>query len=195
MRRLAFLLPLAIVVIAAALYWTYRLKVGKLEASAPPKPALLSTTLTSAADNWKWGQNKDGKPHVQISARRFHFLKDAGKMELEEVELKLYLKDGQHYDLVKSPKAVFSQSEGKMFSDGKVEITLNVPVDGKPPHQLTSIKSTGITFDSKTGKAENDRPASFTFENGNGTCVGVFYDPDVHELHMNSKVDIFLTGK
>lgn len=195
MRRLALLLPLAILVIAAALWGTYRLKVRKLNAAAPQTPPLLSTILTSAAENWQWAQNKNGKPMVQISAKSSRFLKDAGKLELEDVELKLYLKDGEHYDKVKSPKAVFSQSEGKMFSDGEVEITLNVPVKGIPPHQLTSIKTTGISFDSKTGKAENDKPASFTFENGKGTCVGVFYDPDVHELHMNAAVDIYLTGK
>src|ERR1039458_6006927 len=138
MRRLALLLPLANLAIAAALWGTYRLKVRKLNAAAPAKPPLLSTTLTSTADNWKWGQNKDGKPVVQITAKSARFLKDAGKMELEAVELKLYQKDGAHYDLVKSPKAVFSQTEGKMFSDGEVEITLDVPIKGVSPHQLTS---------------------------------------------------------
>jgi lipopolysaccharide export system protein LptA len=195
MRRLALLLPLAILVIAAAIWGTYRIKVRKLKDAAPPPPPALPITLTSTADGWSWGQNKDGKPQVQIHAKAFKFMKDAAKVDLEQVELKLYHKDATHYDLVKSPKAVFSQSEGKMFSDGEVEITLDVPVDGKPPHQLTSIKSTNITFDSKTGKAENDKPASFTFENGSGTCVGVFYDPDVHELHMNSQVDLNLVGK
>ena len=189
------MLPLAILAIAAALWGTYRLKVRKLNAARPAMPTPLSIALTSNADNWQWGQNKDGKPVVQISAKSSRFLKDQGKLELDSVELKLYQKGGEHYDLVKSPKAVFSQTEGKMFSDGEVEITLDVPVKGNPPHQLTSIKSTGITFDSKTGKAENDKPASFTFENGQGTCVGVFYDPDVHELHMNSQVDINLVGK
>src|ERR1700683_3099428 len=159
MRRLALLLPLAILAIAAAIWGTYRIKVRKLIESAPPKPPVWSTTVTSTTDGWQWGQNKDGKPVVQIAAKSMRFLKDAGKMELEAVELKLYQKDGPHYDLVKSPRAVFSQTEGKMFSDGEVQITLDVPVQGNPPHQLTSIKSSGITFDSKTGKAENDKPA------------------------------------
>jgi len=60
---------------------------------------------------------------------------------------------------------------------------------------LTSIKTTGITFDSKSGKADTGNPASFKFENGKGTCIGLFYDPEVHELHMNAQVDIYLTGK
>ena len=111
------------------------------------------------------------------------------------MELKLYQKDGAHYDLVTSPKAVFSQSEGKMFSDGEVEVTLNVPIQGTPPHPLTSIKTTGIAFDTKSGKADTDKPASFKFENGYGTCLGLFYDPEVHEMHMNSQVDVYLTGK
>jgi lipopolysaccharide export system protein LptA len=195
MRRLAFLLPLVIVAIAAVLWGTYRIRKAKQAGTAPPTPPALAITLTSDADNWQWGQNKDGKPVVQIKARSAHFLKDAAKFELEAVELKLYQKDGAHYDLVKSPRAVFSQSEGKMFSDGEVEITLDVPVKGDPPHPLTSIKSTGISFDSKTGKADTDKPATFKFENGDGTCVGLSYDPEVHELHMNSHVDVNLTGK
>ena len=195
MRKLAFVLPLAIMVIAALLWGTYRVKKAKQDATAPPTPPALAITLTSDADNWKWAQHKEGKPVVEIAARSAHFLKDAGKFELAAVELKLYQKDAQHYDLVKSPRAVFSQSEGKMFSDGEVEVTLDVPVHGDPPHPLTSIKSTGITFDSKSGKAETDKPASFKFENGDGTCMGVSYDPEVHELHMNSQVNVNLIGK
>lgn len=188
-------MPFVILAIAAVLWGAYKIKKAKLQAAAPTPPAPLTVSLTSDADNWCWAQNKNGKPMVQICAKSAKYLKDAGKMELDYVELKLYLKDGQHYDLVKSPKAVFSQNEGKMFSDGEVEITIDVPISGKPPHQLTSIKTTGITFDSKSGQAQNDQPATFKFENGEGSCVGLFYDPDVHELHMNSKVDIRLTGK
>ncbi len=195
MRRLALLLPLVIIAIAVALWGTYRTKVRKINASAPAPPPLLNNAVTSSAVEWQWGQNKDGKPQVQIKAKGSRFLKDSSKLELDSVELRLFQKDGDHYDLVKSPMAVFSQSEGKMFSDGEVEITLDVPVKGNPPHQLTSIKSTGITFDSKSGKANTDRPATFTFENGSGSCVGVNYDPDTHELHMNSQVDVTLTGR
>jgi lipopolysaccharide export system protein LptA len=195
MRRLAFLLPLAILIIAAGLLGTYRVRLARLRADAPEKPALLASDLSSSATGWEWGKNQDGKPQVQIKAEGSRFLKGVNKLELDGVELKLFQKDGEHYDRVKSPKAVFSQSEGKMFSDGEVEITLSVPVKGNPPHPLTSIKSTGITFDSKTGKADTGKPATFKFENGNGSCVGVSYDPDTHELHMNSQVDVNLNGK
>ena len=195
MRRLALLLPLAILAIAAGLWGTYRLRSARLKASAPEKPPLLEPAISSSAADWQWSKSDQGKPKVQIKAAGSRFLKDTNKLELDHVELKLFTKNGEHYDLVKSPKAIFSQSEGKMFSDGEVEITLNVPVNGKPPHQLTSIKSTGIAFDSKSGKAETDKPAAFMFENGSGTCVGVSYDPDTHELHMNSQVDVNLTGK
>jgi lipopolysaccharide export system protein LptA len=195
MRRLAFLVPVVIILIGAALWGTYQIRLGKLAATAPEKPPVLPTTLSSKAEDWQWGQNKDGKPAVQIKAKGSRFLKDAGKLELDGVELKLFQKDGKHYDLIKSPKAVFSQAEGKMASEGEVEITLTVPVEGTSPHQLTSIKTSAINFDSKSGRSETNAPASFTFENGNGTCVGLFYDPEVRELHMNGQVDMHLVGK
>ena len=195
MRRLAFVVPVVIILIAAALGLTYRIKVRKLIQAAPTPPPALAVAVNSAADHWEWGQNKDGKPVFQIDSQKSRYLKDIGKFELIDVTLKLYQKDRAHYDLVKSPKAVFTQNEGKMVSEGEVEVTLSVPVQGQPPHPLTSIKTTGIGFDTKSGKADTDKRASFKFENGYGTCVGLFYDPEVHELHMNSQVDLYLTGK
>ncbi len=77
-----------------------------------------------------------------------------------------------------------------MYSDGEVEVTLTVPVVGQATRPLVNIKSSGVNFDVKTGKAETDRPADFTFENGTGKSVGVSYDPTTRELYLRQHAEI-----
>src|SRR5207244_9120531 len=100
------------------------------------------------------------------SASKVEQQANSNQVQLEDVELKFYSKRADSYNFVKSAKAQFNES--KLYSDGEVEITLNVPVEGQPAHPLLHIKSAGVTFDVKTGKAATDRPASFKFEHAHG---------------------------
>ena len=75
------------------------------------------------------------------------------------------------------------------------EITLNVPQDEEPSGRLMKIKSSGITFETKTGKARTDRAASFEFDRGDGKAVGADYDPQTHELHLRSQIELIWRGE
>jgi len=57
------------------------------------------------------------------------------------------------------------------------------------------IQSSGVHFESKTGKAFTDRPAAFKFAIGEGQCVGASYDPQTHELVLQSQVVLLWRGK
>ena len=56
-------------------------------------------------------------------------------MELTGLQLQLFHDDATKYDLVTSDHALFDLNQKKLYSEGKVEITLAVPVtaDGAPP--------------------------------------------------------------
>ncbi len=112
-------------------------------------------------------------------------------MQLTGVELHIFNKDGKKYDQVKSASAEFNEKGNELYSDGEVEITMDVPADkpeNEPPSgRLMSINTSGVHFDSKTGRANTDRPASFAFDRGDGKCVGAEYDPNTRELHMKSR--------
>jgi lipopolysaccharide export system protein LptA len=95
-----------------------------------------------------------------------------------------------NYNLVHSAHADYNQSQKRLYSDGAVDITLAVPNEGQPKHTLVSIHSSGVTFDSNTGKAVTDRPATFKFENGDGKAVGASYDPSTRELFLNSQAEL-----
>ena len=69
-----------------------------------------------------------------------------------------------------------------------------VPADNTPKGRLMVIRSSGVTFESTTGKARTDQPASFTFDTAEGQAVGASYDPTTRQLELNSQVQMRWRG-
>ncbi len=190
MRGTRWLLLVAIVAILGGIGFTYRAQRKALEAAAPPKPAPLPPELNASSQGYDWVQSdtKTGRVIFHLKAAEFKEVRDSSRADLTDVVLRLPNKTGDAYNLVKSSAASFFASDRHVYSDGEVEITLNVPTTGEPKHTLVSIKTSGVTCDSTTGRVETDRPASFVFERGSGTATGAWYDPTTLSLVMKSEV-------
>lgn len=194
MRSLRWLLLVAIVALVAAVFGIYRTQRATARAHARAVPPFLPLGTTGSANEWEWGQSENGKPAVHVSAKNFR-LTDNNLTELQEVEIRIYMKDGKNYDRVRSPQAQFTTAEARLYAPGEAEITLNVPVEGAPVKSLTSIKAAGINFDSRSGKAVTDKHVAFNFDGGSGYCDGAAYDPETHELQLMHNVLLNLHGK
>ena len=183
-RGTRWLIVLALLVVIGGSGYFYILdqRFAKQHRTAPP-PMLPADTNATAID-YEWAQSSGGFASVEVKAKTFRQVRDTPNYELGGLELRLNQKDHEHYDLIKSSSAQFNKDEGHMYSDGEVEITLDIPIHSKPLHKLTSIKTSGVSFDSKSGNAVTQRPTQFTFENGEGKCTGATYDPTTHELHL-----------
>ena len=70
-----------------------------------------------------------------------------------------------------------------------------MPVDGPQHGHIVKIQSSGVQFDTQTGKANTDRPVRFEFDQGGGTSMGAEYDPQTRELHMKSQIALDWRGK
>jgi lipopolysaccharide export system protein LptA len=195
MRSLRWLLLVAFFAIAAAVFWTYRIKRKEQRAHQRPAPTVVPLDTKADAWNWEWGQSANGQPSYKMVAKKYRLSSDNNKADLEDLEMQIFTKDGEHYERVRSPSAQFFIDTHKLYAPGDASITLDVPVKGDPPHPLTSIAAAGINFDSQTGQAVTDRPVTFTFDGGNGTCVGASYDPQTHALHLEHNVTVNLLGK
>jgi lipopolysaccharide export system protein LptA len=195
MRSLRWLLLVAIAVVAAATFVVYRSHILSQRAHRRPTPAYVGMDTRAEALDWEWGQSDNGKPRVHMTAKHYKQSADEDHAELKGIELRIYMKDGKHFDRVRTDSAQFSTKEKKLYAPGEAEITLDVPADGSAPHQLTSVRAAGVNFNSETGRAVTDKHVAFTFENGDGTCEGASYDPTSHELHLERNVDIHLNGK
>ncbi len=131
----------------------------------------------------------------RLKAKEFRQSKDSLTVDLKEVKLQLYNKDDSAYDLVTSAAATLTTNDNRLYSDGDVEITLGEPANGEPKHTLVSIVSSGIAVDQDSGRAETDRPTTFTFQNGVGRSTGATYDPNTRELFMKQDAVLNLQPK
>src|SRR5271166_2155145 len=145
MRSLRWLLPAVMIVIAAtvfAIYQSQRIFQRSHRRAVPPSIPLDTKTM---APDWEFGQS--GEHHVKLKARNMKLAADSEHEEFTDVELDIFAKDGKHYDRVKTGFATLTTSSHKLYAPGAVEITLQVPAEGEPPHRLTSITTSGVNFD------------------------------------------------
>jgi lipopolysaccharide export system protein LptA len=193
MRGTRWLILVAIILLLGGVAATYRLQKRELHDEARAKPEAMAAELSSAAQDWSWietSEPPDSRTICIIKAKDARQVKDSSHVELERVELRMPSMHADTYNLVHSAHAEYNQSQKRLYSDGAVDITLAVPNEGQPKHTLVSIHSSGVTFDSGTGKAVTDRPATFLFENGDGKAVGASYDPSTRELDLNSAAEL-----
>jgi len=195
MRSLRWVLLVALVLIAAAVLRIYTAQRKIRRSERRPVPAAVPLDTKTIAPDWEFTQSADGKPAFRIKAKNMKQSADNSREELEQIELQIYTKDGEHYDRVKSAYAQLTTTDHKLYSPGDAEITLDVPVHGEPTRQLTSITAAGINFDSQSGQAITEKHVNFAFAQGTGTCDGATYDPNNHILTLMNNVVVNLKGK
>lgn len=191
-RRLLLFLILLICGAVGIIFNFQRLQQARNARSAPVK---LPETLSARADKWSYSKTEHGRPVVDVEAQSLRQNSDGTRTELQGVELKLYHKDGASFDKVKSAKADFDVVNRILYSEGEVEITMGVPTaNPEPSGRLVVVKTSGVRFDSQTGRATTEQPAHFQFDRGEGDAVGADYDPQTRELQMHKDVKLTWRG-
>ena len=134
MRGMRWLLLVAIAAILCGVVYQYRAQKKLLAGNVPAAPDPLSADLSASSKHWQY-RDKDlttGRIKSDIDAESMQQVKDASRVDLKTVTMKVYGKDGTTYDLVKSAAAAFNTDEKTLYSEGDVEITLNLPMEGQP---------------------------------------------------------------
>jgi lipopolysaccharide export system protein LptA len=189
-RRARWLLLLAILAIAAfvtQIFLTQRQAIRRARPrSQPPLPA--NTLATSS--KWEYEIKSGDRPKAKIRAERFSQIKEPSVFLLEGMEMLIYGRDGDDYDIVKSARATFDIANASLYSEGEVEITKNLPERNKVAGRLLKIRGSAMSFDARNSSASTEAPATFEFDNGSGSSVGAQYDSATRELQMRSQVKV-----
>lgn len=180
-RLIAFLF-LTLALGTGAVYYYQRQKAA---ASAVPAAVPLPEGVSGTAERWRWTHNVDGKPMVEISAREYRMIQSPSRVELEDVELKIFGGDPTAYDLVRSKRADVDTRAKTMYSEGEVEIVMRIPNDGRAaPERPMTIRSSKVHFDTESGGARTDERTFFQFAEGFGEAVGAMYNPRAKEVTL-----------
>jgi lipopolysaccharide export system protein LptA len=202
MRRLSVLLGFALAVILAAVGYTLKLRIDKARAArVQPTPKIATKYKGIALSGWRYEKDdpQTNKPIVRVNAKEFQGTNDPSTFELQDLSLRLFNKAASSYTYVQSDKALFDEGSGLLKSQGPVHIVINVPADQdaadpKVAEKRVRVTTSGMIYETKTGKATTDQPASFVFTEGDGSGVGVDYDPNTKVLHLKSKVSLDWIG-
>jgi lipopolysaccharide export system protein LptA len=197
MRRTRWLLLAAILAIVVWVSAAYLKNKADFEANEPAAPSQLDPRFDAQSQTWHVSKfdKATGLPLWKMRAKEARELKNPPVTELEGIELELYNKTADQYDLVKSAKATFDGNAKTLYSDGDVDIDMNIPVEGPRTGRMVKVHTSGVTFESETGKARTDRYTKFEFDQGGGNGTGADYDPQTRELHLHSNVSLDWRGK
>jgi lipopolysaccharide export system protein LptA len=176
-------------------------------------PQRLGANIQQEANGVTYTQAHGGHTLFKIHASKVVQLKQGGRAILHDVQIELYGEDGARVDRIAGDEFEYDQKDGIAKAAGPVEITLMRPGEapavapratpGRPSKStpLTSaaqkastgeihVKTSGLTFDQKSGIAMTAERVEFAITQGNGSSVGATFDTDQGRLVLDHAVQL-----
>jgi lipopolysaccharide export system protein LptA len=202
MRRASFFLAFAAFFLTVIVGITYSVRRQQSRHKSRETPPTIKVSEDGLAlQGWKYSKDdpQTNRPVVRLNAASFRATHDPSAFELHGLALKLFNKKDANYTYIKADKAVFDERSGILTSEGPVNIVMNVPVDKDAENKdelakRVQVQTSGVTYETKSLKAQTNQPANFVFPNGSGKSVGVEYDPSTKTMHMKSQVVLDRNG-
>lgn len=202
MRRISVLLAVAVILLTFVVAYTYKRSVDRNRRHhAIPAPEIAKKYKGEALSGWRYNTDdpQTNKPTVRATATAYHATDSPSILDIQGLKLRLYDKKASSYTFVKSDQALLDEGSGLLKSSGPVTIVMNVPADKDAEDKTELAKrvrvtTSGVMYETKTGKATTDQPATFEFPNGGGKAVGVEYDPNTKTLHLKSGIAMDWVG-
>ena len=173
-----------------AVVWDYLGSQTAEEEIQAQQPTAIPSDVNSQATRWVWSQSSGDRRKVEVVADSFRQAKETFLFDLGGVQLKIFHEDGAAFDYVVTEAAQFDTRSETLFSEGEVRLSLGIPADDPDPWsgEHTKIRSSGVTFETKTGIATTDRYTEYEFDGGVARSVGVLYDSPHRYVRMESQV-------
>ena len=170
--------------------------------NAHDMPKRLGVDIQQEANGFTHAEFRAGKAVYKMTASKVEQLKD-GHFRLHKVKIELYGIRGQGVDRIEGNEFDYDQHAGVAQAAGPVEITLTRPADtpavvsggarqkalGDMPKSgpiaaamadaergVIHIKTSGLTFEQKSGVVRTAAPVEFNMLQGAGSAIGAVVD-------------------
>jgi len=179
-------------------------------------PKRLGIEIQQEANGVTYTQAHGGHTLFKIHASKVVQLKQ-GTATLHDVKIELYGQDGSRVDRIEGDEFEYNQKEETATAAGPVEITLMRPgaalaiapkakpaqvvndkVIAKPLATVAEnaasgeihVKTSGLTFDQKSGVATTAQHVDFSTAQGKGSSMGATYDSQKGSLVLDHAVEL-----
>jgi len=179
----------------------------------------LGADIQQEASGVTYTQAKGGHVLFKLHASKVEELKESHLERLHEVAIDFYGTDGKSVDRIEGKEFEYDQKTQTAVAKGPVEITLMRPSEAPAiapnatPNQAVGdkakgtplavaaqnvasgeihVKTSGLTFDRKTGVATTEQHVDFALAQGSGDSMGATYDSEKSLLVLDQKVNLNL---
>ncbi len=215
-ERMRALVLVAGVLLVAALVVFLAVGKGKNPFNRRDLPQRLGIEIQQEGNGVTYTQAHGGHTLFKIHASRVVQYKQ-GTALLHDVKIELYGEDGSRVDRIEGKEFLYDQKTGIAVAGGPVEITLMRPgvapaiapkaaagqaagerLKGAPvasvaeaaAHGGIHVKTSGLTFDQKSGVATTSQHVDFSMAQGAGSSMGATYDSQQGLLVLDRAVEL-----
>jgi len=177
-------------------------------------PQRLGLDIQQESDGVTFSHALGAHAQFKIHASKVVQLRQGNAM-LHDVKIEIYGEDGKRVDRIEGNEFEYDQKKGIATAAGPVEITLMRPgaapaiapkatanqVIGNKSNSLNAaareaargqmhVKTSGLSFDWKSGVATTNARVEFATVQGNGSAIGSVYDSKAGHLVLNQAVEL-----
>ena len=191
-----------IVLLAVVLgFYSYaRYRVNRLVKEIPKK---VGVEVQQSTDKFTFTKSIGGRKQFSISAGKAVQLKVGQRAVLNDVRIIVYGRgatdetNSDIYDQIYGKQFTYDPGSGEVAANGEVHIDLQR--HGTPAEDPTSdveeagavhLKTSGLTFNQKSGIAQTKELIEFSIPQANGSAVGALYNSEDRTLTLQSQVRI-----
>jgi lipopolysaccharide export system protein LptA len=155
-------------------------------------PGRLGVNIQQTANGFTYSQSSQGHTLYTIHASKLLEYRN-GHARLHDVTITLYGPPGSHRaDRIYGADFDYEPSTGVASTKGQVSIDIENPTaQGQPnPQDTIHVKTSALTFNSKTDDAETDQYTEFQLPKASGNSVGAAYNSKTGMLVLDRQVVI-----
>src|SRR5947209_13730980 len=171
-----------IVLVVAGFYFYARWRVHHAIQHAAQK---LHVEIQQSTEGFTLSKSEAGRTLFSIHAKRAEQFKQGGRAMLHEVNIIIYGDASDRFDQIYGSEFAYDPASGDVTANGEVHIDLQSNAQGQslpdqaPPQELNNpihLKTSGLSFNQKTGIAHTDQLVEFRVPHTSGSAVGATYE-------------------
>ena len=162
----------------------------------------MPSNVVKSTKGFTFSKSEGGRTLFTIQASQAEEFKEGGRAELHDVNIVVYGRNSSRFDQIYGSDFQYDPRTGDVTANGEVHIDLESNADGAlrpdqtPPQETKNpihLKTSGLTFNQKTGFAQTKERIEFRIPEATGSAVGATYDSHASLLTLQSAVHVVTT--